>query len=246
VTEKKPEFFSISVLLRSLPGKIRMVNKRALFKILLTAILFLFTVLLIGSRGHPFRYFSTRCINYRQKVYSRQLNDKVVDYSAAAKLRGISPSSSGRELKRKISDGDLVKVRSNRLYIVDKLRFSHPAVTPESKVLLEEIGRRFREKTSGNGLVGARFYITSMTREKANLKMLSRYNSNTSRNSPHLYGNAFDISYKRFSARKMFLTNCDTGFMKEALAEVISQLRDEKRCWATYERNQNCFHVVSR
>jgi hypothetical protein len=246
VTEKKPASFSISFLLSSLQGIIQRVNKRTLFRILLLAFLFLFTALLIGSRGHPFRYFSTRCINYRQKVYSRQLNDRVVDYSAAAKLRGISPSSSERELKRKISDGDLVKVRTNSLYIVDRLKFSHPAVTPESKVLLDEIGRRFREKTSGKGLPGARFYITSMTREKTNLKMLSRYNSNTSRNSPHLYGNAFDISYKRFSARKMFLTNCDNGFMKEALAEVLSQLRDEKRCWATYERNQNCFHVVSR
>lgn len=246
MTEKKPASFSISVLLRSLPGRIQRVNKQTLFKILLSSIFFLFAVLLFGSRGHPFRYFSTRCINYRQKVYSRQLNDRVVDYSAAAKLRGISPSSSDRELRRKISDGDLVKVKSNRLYIVDRMRFSHPAVTPESKVLLDEIGRRFREKTSGKGLNGARFYITSMTRGKTNLKMLKRYNSNTSGNSPHLYGNAFDISYKRFSARKMFLTNCDTGFMKEALAEVISQLRDEKRCWATYERNQNCFHVVSR
>ena len=246
MTEKNTTNFSVPSLLRSLSGKILRVNKRALLKVLFAGIIFLFILLLIVSRGHPLRYFSRSCIDYRQKDYSRQLNDRVVDYSAAAKLRGISPSNSDRELHKKISAGDLVKVRSNRLYIVDRLRFSHPAVTPESKMLLEEIGRRFREKTSRNGLIGARFFITSMTRETDNLKMLSRYNSNTSRNSLHLYGNAFDISYKRFSARKMFLTNCDTRFMKEALAEVISELRDEKRCWATYERNQNCFHVVSR
>jgi hypothetical protein len=246
VTVKNTNYFSVPSLLRSLPGRIGSVNKRALLKILIIGIIFFFLLLLIGSRGHPLHYFSTRCINYRQKEFSRQLNDRIVDYSAAAKLRGFSPSSSNRELNKKISEGNLVKVRTNRLYIVDRLRFSHPVVTHESKMLLAEIGKRFREKTSDNGLIGARFYITSMTRETDNLKMLSRYNSNTSKNSPHLYGNAFDISYKRFSARKMFLTNCDTRFMKEALAEVISQLRDEKRCWATYERNQNCFHVVSR
>jgi hypothetical protein len=183
---------------------------------------------------------------FRSKEYSRQLNDRIVDYSSEAKARGSSPSSSDKELKSKISEGDLVKMKSNSLYIVERMRFSHPVVTPDSKILLEEIGRRFREKTSRSGLIRARFYITSMTRETDNLKMLRRYNSNTSRNSPHLYGNAIDISYKRFSARKMFLTNCDIKFMKEALAEVISQLRDEGRCWATYERNQSCFHVVSR
>jgi hypothetical protein len=73
-----------------------------------------------------------------------------------------------------------------------------------------------------------------------------RYNSNSSENSPHLYGNTFDISYKRFIVRKLFLTNCDHKYLKEALAEVIWQLRNEKRCWATYERMQNCFHVVAR
>jgi hypothetical protein len=232
--------------IRALTVEIRRVKRKTLFKILLAAFVFLFLWLLVSSRGHPFSYFSTRCFNYRQKEFSRQLNDRIVDYSAAAKLRGSSPSSTDKELNNKIAEGDLVKVRSNSLYIVDRMRFSHPVVTPESKMLLEEIGRRFREKTSRNGLLGARFYITSMTRKTDNLKMLRRYNSNTSRNSPHLYGNAFDISYKRFSVRKMFLTNCDIGFMKEALAEVISQLRDEKRCWATYERNQNCIHVVSR
>jgi hypothetical protein len=34
--------------------------------------------------------------------------------------------------------------------------------------------------------------------------------------------------------------------MKEALAEVIWELREEKKCWATYEKSQGCFHVVSR
>jgi Family of unknown function (DUF5715) len=246
VTKNNPGYFSLSSVFRSLVIKIRGVKKRLLFKLLLVAIVFISLLLIVESRGRLLRYFSTKCLDYRQKEFSSQLNDRVVDYSAAAKLKGSSPSSSEKELNNKISEGDLVKVRSCRLYIVDRLRFSHPAVTPDSKALLDEIARRFQEKTSINGLTGARFYITSMTRETGNLKMLRRYNSNTSRNSPHLYGNAFDISYKRFSARKMFLTNCDTKFMKEALAEVISQMRDEKRCWATYERNQNCFHVVSR
>ena len=224
----------------------RSVNIKILLKISLAIVISLSLLVFIESRGHPIKYFSTRCLNYRQKDFSRRLNDRIVDYSAAAKKKGINPSKSDKQLRQYISDGKLVKVKTGRKYIVDKMYFSHPVMTGESKILLDEISRRFREKTSRNGLNGARFYITSMTRKTDNLKSLRRYNRNSSANSPHLYGNAFDISYKRFSVRKMFLTNCDKKFLKEALAEVISQLRDEKRCWATYERMQNCFHVVSR
>jgi hypothetical protein len=217
-----------------------------LLRILLALIISVIIWSILSGRNHQSSYFSTRCIDYNQRDYSRRLNDRIVDYSASAKLRGISPSSNEKELRRKISEGKLVKVRSGRLYIIDRMTYSSPCLTKDSKELLDEIARRFRMKTSNKGLNGAKLYITSMTRKKDSLKILRRNNGNSSANSPHLYGNAFDISYKRFSARKMVLTNCDKKFMKDALAEVIFELRNDKRCWATYERMQNCFHVVSR
>jgi len=85
-----------------------------------------------------------------------------------------------------------------------------------------------------------------MTRTSENVRGLGRYNSNASENSPHLNGNAFDISYAQFSFIKLNVTECDKWYMKEALAEVIWQVRKENQCWATYERNQGCFHIVSR
>ena len=191
-------------------------------------------------------YFSTRCLDYKQKEFSRKLNDRIVDYSAAAKLRGIKVCKDENELKRRISEGNLVKVRSGNNYTVEKMTFSYPCVTRDSKILLDEISRRLREKASQKGLNGVRFFITSMTRKTINVRSLRRYNRNASTNSPHLYGNAFDISYKRFIVRKWVLTNCDKKFLKEALAEVIWQLRAENKCWATYEKVQNCYHVVSR
>jgi hypothetical protein len=191
-------------------------------------------------------FFSTRCLDYKQKDFSRKLNDRIVDYSTAAKLKGIGICKDENELKRRISEGKLVKVNSGNSYVVEKMIFSYPCVTGDSKILLDEIATRFREKSSQKGLNGVRFFITSMTRKKDNVKSLRRYNGNASANSPHLYGNAFDISYKRFIARKWILTNCDKKFLKEALAEVIWQLRAENKCWATYEKVQNCFHVVSR
>lgn len=215
-------------------------------KLFLAALLSFSVLILIVSWGRPAGYFNTRCIDYRQNDFSKRLNDRVVDYSAEAKLNGSSLSRNDKDIRNKISNGELVKVSSGRGYIVDKMTYSYPAITAESKVLLDEIARRFGKKTSEKGLYGVRFYLTSMTRETDNLKRLRKFNSNSSENSPHLYGNAFDISYKRFSVRKLVLTGCDKKFLKEALAEVICQLRNEKRCWATYERMQNCFHIVSR
>ena len=191
-------------------------------------------------------YFSTRCLDYKQKEYCRKLNDRIVDYSDAAKLKGIKVCNNEEDLENRISEGKLVKVKNCDRYIVEKMTFSFPYVTRESKDLLDEIATRLIEKSSQKGLNGVKFYITSMTRRTDNLRSLRRYNGNASENSPHLYGNAFDISYKRFIARKWILTNCDKKFLKESLAEVIWQLRTENRCWATYEKIQSCYHVVSR
>ncbi len=199
-----------------------------------------------GRKDHHSPFFSTRCIDYKQKVFSRKLNDRIVDYSAAAKLSGVKICKDDREMARYISAGKLVKVRSGRSYIVEKMTYSYPCVTRDSKILIDEISRRLRQKCSRKGLHGVKFFITSMTRKADNVKNLRKFNGNASVNSPHLYGNAFDISYKRFIARKWVLTECDKRFMKEALAEVILQLRSENRCWATFEKVQSCYHVVTR
>lgn len=227
------------------------INKLRIFLILkiisFILVLVLFCILLSKSGRREFSsYFSTRCLDYKQKDYSRTLNDRIVDYSEAAKLRGIKPCRNENEINQRISEGKLIKVKGGNRYIVEKMTFSYPCITKDSKILLDEIAKRLREKTSQKGLNGVRLIVTSMTRKTENLKSLRRSNSNASANSPHLYGNAFDISYKRFIVRKWFLTNCDKKFLKEALAEVIWQLREEKKCWATYERMQNCYHIVSR
>jgi hypothetical protein len=221
----------------------------ALLKRVVIVIFSVFLLVLLcskESRRSFVTYFSTRCIDYKQKDFSRRLSDKLIDYSAAAKRKGIAACNDDNDVNKRIADGKLVRVKSNGKYKVDRLSFSIPYVTGESKELLEEIAIRYREKTSLKGLKRAKFIVTSMTRKKDYLRKLLKNNSNASVNSPHLYGNAFDITYKRFEARKLTLTNCDIKFMKEALAEVIWQLRKEKRCWATYEKSQNCFHVVCR
>jgi hypothetical protein len=219
-----------------------------LLKSSFVSVLILISVLIIFRKASRSTtgYFSTRCLDYKQKVYSRKLNDRIVDYSAAAKIRGIRICRNDKELRERLSEGKLVKVRSGNRYTVEKMTFSYPCVTRDSRSLIDEIARRLREKASQKGISGVKFFITSMTRRTDNVKTLRRFNGNASVNSPHLYGNAFDISYKRFVAHKWVLTNCDMKFLKEALAEVIWQLRSENKCWATHEKIQNCYHIVSR
>lgn len=215
----------------------------AVFFLIFFSIYYLFNK---DRRSHLFIYFSTRCLDYQQKDFSKKLNDRIVDYSAEAKLKGISPSKDEKELRKRISEGRLVKVNSGNKYLVERMTYSYPAITKESKMLLDEIGRRFRDKTSAKGLKEGRFIVTSMTRKTESMKSLRRNNQNASENSPHLYGNAFDITYKRFIVRKWVLTNCDKKFLKDALGEVIWELRGEGKCWATYEKGQSCYHVVLR
>ncbi len=190
-------------------------------------------------------YFSRKPRN-DQPVFSKKLDDRIVEYSASARSTGIAKSSDGAEIRKRIYTGQLSRVRSSRNYVIEDLTHSYPYLTGESKMLLNEIGKRFRKKIEKEGFKGSRFIITSMTRTTDEARSLGRTNINVSGKSPHLYGNAFDISYARFSFRKLYVTENDKWYMKEALAEVIYKLKEEKKCWATYERQQGCFHVVSR
>ena len=198
-----------------------------------------------ANRAFMFSFFSKKCRNYQQ-VYSRKLNDRIIDYGYHARLTGIERCSNANDIGRRISSGQLVKINSGRCYKVENMAYSYPYLTRDSKKLLDEIGKRFKKKVKGDGFMGSRFIITSMTRTFDKVIGLGKANTNASDNSPHLNGNAFDISYARFTFIKLYVTECDKWYMKEALAEVIWQLKEEKKCWATYERNQGCFHVVSR
>ncbi len=190
-------------------------------------------------------FFSKKCRNYQQ-VFSKKLNDRIVDYIDQAKLTGIKKCHNTADIHKRVLTGQLSRVRSNRRYRIENMEYSYPYLTHESKKLLNEVSRRFRKKVRKDGLMGSKFTITSMTRTSENINRLGKSNINSSENSPHLNGNAFDISYARFLFKKLYVTECDKWYMKEALAEVIWQLKEEKKCWATYERKQGCFHVVTR
>jgi hypothetical protein len=186
------------------------------------------------------------CIDYKQPVLSKQLTDKIPDYIEYSIATGIKKCKDEDAIEEQADRGKLVEVKTGKGFIVQELSHSYPYLTRDAKNLLDEISRNFQKKISGTRLAGSEFKITSMTRSTEKLKRLRGVNSNASLNSPHLYGNAFDLSYIKFKTHKFFMTNCDEKYLMEALAEVIWKLRKERKCWATFEKQQNCFHVVAR
>jgi hypothetical protein len=199
-----------------------------------------------GFRYHVNNVIGVRCIDYKQNSYSKKLSDKIPDYLGKSSVSGIAKCKDEKEIDERVIQGKLFEVANGYGFIIEDLSHSYPYLTKDGKDLLAEIGKRFRDKISDTKLRGSRFKITSVTRTTDQLKRLREVNSNASPSSPHLYGNAFDISYIRFISRKWFLTSCDKKFLKDALSEVIWKLREEKKCWATYELKQSCFHIVAR
>jgi len=212
---------------------------------ILITFLLCFIIIPKPHRAALISFFSKECRNYQQ-VFSRKLNDRIPEYTIYASLTGIEKCEDANDIGNRILSGQLCRVKNGRSYKVEIMAYSYPYLTPDSKKLLNEIAGRFRKKVRKDGLMGSRFTITSMTRTSENIKDLGKTNINSSENSPHINGNAFDISYSRFLFRKLYVTECDKWYMKEALAEIIWQLKEEKKCWATYEKNQGCYHVVSR
>jgi hypothetical protein len=199
-----------------------------------------------GLRYYVNNITGKKCIIYKQNIFSRKLKDRIPDYIEKSDISGVEKCANRNEIRKRAARNELFRINGGKGYVIEDLSYSYPYLTKEGKTLLSEIGKRFRKKISGTGLRGSDFKVTSMTRTAEILKKLRISNSNASENSPHFHGNAFDISYVRFAARKWFMTDCDKYFLKEALAEVIFQLREERKCWATYEISQGCFHVVAR
>jgi hypothetical protein len=184
--------------------------------------------------------------NYNYKTYSIKLNDKLADYYSISSSSGIPACKDETVLNERFDKGKIHIVSPGEGYTIEKMRYSYPYLTRGSNLLLQELGDKFTEKLSETRLKHARFIITSMTRTTCTIEELRKTNSNVSVNSPHLNGNAFDITYARFKSNRLFLLGHDKKFLKEVLAETIWELREQNKCWATYERSQHCFHIVAK
>lgn len=179
--------------------------------------------------------------------YKRTFGDLNPVHLEAALRYGIRPIGS-----RENAEGmkkRLVHIATNSSYAVDSLTHSIPYLVPQASRLLVALGNNFRDSLTAKGLNPYQVVVTSALRTRNDVKKLRKRNVNASENSAHFYGTTFDVSWKRFKkvedrgGRPLQDVSSDT--LKLVLAEVLRDLRKEKRCYVKYELKQGCFHITA-
>jgi uncharacterized protein YifN (PemK superfamily) len=178
-------------------------------------------------------------------THAHQLNDSVRRYLAHSYLNGIGILKYQREIKPKLDSGKLVLIENNKYYLLENMFYSYPFLTVKGAKLLDEIGEKFHQKLKNTHLKKSKFIVTSLLRTVSSVNRLRKINGNAIKYSSHLHGTSFDICYDDFDNPKK-LSRAEFDYLKEILAESIFELRSEGKCWATHEKWQTCFHVVSR
>lgn len=162
----------------------------------------------------------------------------------AAKELGFSPITSDSSIIN--ISRPITKVVSCEDFYIEPLKHSFAYLVPEAKSLLHEIGRRFADTLSVRGGGQYRIKVTSLLRTPATVNKLKRVNRNASNESTHAYGTTFDISYSKFICDNPNGTRRTFEDLKNLLAEILHDLRNEGRCYVKYEVKQSCFHITTR
>lgn len=184
---------------------------------------------------------------YSVPGYQRTFEDQQDVQLVSASKWGIRPVQNREEAVRRKSG--LVFVGSNPYVYIDKLHSSIPYLVPRASILLQDIGRSYFDSLTMKGIPLHKIIVTSVLRSKDDVQRLRGHNGNATQNSCHLYGTTFDVCYNRYKTveppgeQRRAVRN-DT--LKYILAEVLRDMREEKRCYVKYEVNQGCFHITVR
>lgn len=158
-----------------------------------------------------------------------------------AERLGIEPIRNAGEAYR--TRRPLRLITSCEAYGVDSLTHSMPYLVPEAADLLETIGYNFIDSLARRGADGYKIKVTSLLRTPASVKKLRRVNKNATDSSTHQFGTTFDISWSKFVCADTTRT-IHEGDLKNLLAEVLLDLRNQKRCMVKFERKTACFHIT--
>jgi len=179
------------------------------------------------------------------ETFAWQMIDKVDDYWMHSATHGIQPLKFVRDIQSAVDSGKLIPILPTDKYLVDTMRYSFPFAVPKTKQFIDTLAARFQAKLVNTRFHGVRFILTSLLRTKSSVARLVRYNRNAIKNSAHLHGTTFDLSYANYDFERP-LDPTEAEYLKEVLAITLFELRKEQKCWVTYEIFQTCFHVVAR
>jgi hypothetical protein len=193
------------------------------------------------------------------------LRDVNAVQTARARRVGITR---GSPLEKLVNSGQLVQLEDTaRYWVVRKLDYSEPYVTPATRALLTEIGRRFQQRLDSLGVPRYRIEITSVLRTAEDQSALRKRNANAAREvSAHEFGTTVDIAYRRYgppvqdtvagvplnSELRAWTDSimCETARQRGAelqaiLGRVLAELRAQGRVLVRMERRQTVYHITA-
>lgn len=182
-------------------------------------------------------------ISKRVGQLAKQFADLNAEHLEVARRIGIRPIRSTADILK--INRPIVEVKTNENYHIDKLTHSYAFLIPEAAALLDSIGSRFNRKLAAQGGGRYKIKVTSLLRTNESVGRLKKRNVNSTENSAHLFGTTFDISYVDFHEGAMNTRRHSDGELKNLLAEVLLELREEGHCLVKYERKQGCFHITA-
>ncbi|HEV2148852.1 MAG TPA: DUF5715 family protein, partial [Longimicrobiaceae bacterium] len=196
-----------------------------------------------------------------------------VNAEQIATARRLGVRASGDEaIERLVQRGRLVELEdSTRYWIVRDLNHSRPYVTPDTRAMLVEVGRRFHARLDSLGLPPYRMEVTSVLRTPETQAELRSVNSNASQGvSAHEFGTTLDVSHVRYSAPAAAALTIEVPdapeltpqfrvveavVLEEAarqhaqalqaeLGRVIGEMRAEGKLRVMMERRQPVYHMT--
>lgn len=176
------------------------------------------------------------------KSYDKAFPDSNHVQMMAAQRWGVKPVQDRANAEQR--KDELVYVGMSPYYHVAHLDASIPYLVPHAAILLEDIGRLFYDSLHVKDIPLQRMVVSSLLRTERDVARLRRSNHNATERSCHLYGTTFDINYYKFSSFQGDTIIDDR--LKQVLAEVLNDLRQQGRCYVKYEKKQPCFHITVR
>lgn len=184
------------------------------------------------------------------KIKTRQFRSLRKTFLDSNHIQLCAAQEIGIDPIEKISDAwnlrkPIIKITSTSHYYVDNLTYSLPYLVPEAKNLLDDISRSWYDSLQARGGGEYRLKVTSLLRTKATVSKLRRRNIAAVDSSTHLYGTTFDISCSKFICDDVSKPRTAQD-LRLLLAEILYDLREQGRCYVTFEHKQKCFHITTR
>jgi hypothetical protein len=160
--------------------------------------------------------------------------DNVKTHQLAYFKDGISPQNRDVDLDNLSKSGKLKKLETGNFFIIRNARFSRPYLLPKAHSFIQDLSRNYDKRCQSESIKYVPFTISSLTRSNESVNKLMKHNGNAIKNSSHLRGKTFDISYRAFNRNKK---------QTKAFIEVLNELKRQKRCYVKFERN-GCLHIT--